>query len=108
MSPSAEQVLLDLRNHPIREPWERRVSDVGVSILTRSGIRGLSLVLEAPGGVTDPNLSLTPREMSELVSVLENAEADRLVRTREILKEVLAFALKAGEDLLKAALGGLL
>lgn len=108
MSPVAEQVLVGLRTHPVREPWERTVSDVAFSVMARGGIRGLSQVLEAPGGLMDPGPTLTSREMSDLLTVLENAEADRLVRSRELLKEILAFALKAAEKLLKAALGGLL
>lgn len=108
MSPTAEQVLVGLRTHPVREPWERTVTDVGVSVLARGGVRGLSQVLEAPGGLMDPGHTLTAREMSDLLAVLENEEADRLVRSRELLREILAFALKAGEELLKAALGGLL
>ena len=106
--PVAERVLAGLQNHPVREPWERTVANLAVSILARDGIQGLSRVVDAPGSLTDPGVKLTTREMSELVSVLENAEADRLVRSREILKEILTFALKAADELLKAALGGLL
>ena len=106
MSPYTEHLLVSLRTHPVREPWERIVADVGVSVLAREGLDGLSKVVDAPGGV-DPTL-LSPREMSEILVVLENAEADRLERSREILREVLAFALKAAGELLKAALGGLL
>ena len=99
--------MVSLRTYPVREPWERTVADVGVSILAREGLDGLSKVANAPEGILDSTV-LTPREMSELLVVLENAEADRLERSREILKEILSFALKAAGELLKAALGGLL
>jgi len=106
VSPTAEQALADLRGHPVREPWERTVSEVALSVLARGGVLGLSQVLDAPGGLMDPGSALTSREMSDLLAVLEGAEADRLVRSRELLKEILAFALKAAGELLKAALGG--
>jgi hypothetical protein len=108
VSPISEQILVSLRNHPIREPWERTVVDVAVSVLTREGIRGLGMLAVTPEKLHDPGTLLTLREMSELMSVLENAEADRVERTHEILREILAFAMKAAEELLKAALGGLL
>lgn len=108
MSPLAVSIAEDLRAHPVQAPWERTVTEVAVSLLTREGLHGLCKAVDAPGGILDPSVPLTPREMSELLVVMENAEADRLVRSRELLKEILAFAIKAAGELLKAALGGLL
>lgn len=108
MSSVAEQILAGLRAHPVREEWERTVANVAVSFLAREGLPGLERAVNSPAGILDPSLPLTPREMSELLVVLEGAEADRLVRSRELLREILAFALKVAGELLKAALGGLL
>jgi hypothetical protein len=106
----AHRLSADLRTFPVQAPWERVVVSTGLAVLARSGVGGLSNVVEALGSTESLRGSseLTTRELSDLLAMLENAEADRLERSRSILKALLDFAKKMAEELLKAALGGLL
>lgn len=114
VSPHLEPLL----HYRIQSPWEGQVREVCLSTLSRNGTLGLLKLGQALNGImVTPGVDhtgglvaadLTLREASNLLAVLENAEADRLVRTRAIVQELLAFALQAAEALLKAALGGLL
>lgn len=105
-NPAVEEALRDLNAFHGQNPWEYTVCGLAFAVLHREGITGLSKVVEGQDLVQGAGAVLTPREMSDLLAVLQNSEADRLVRSREIFKEILAFALKAAEALLKAALGG--
>lgn len=102
-----------------RAPWEQTLMDVGLSVLTTGGtsaVQGLesSLASFAQRQLSAAALSdligkqLSLRDASNFLAVLENGEADRVERSRELLRKVLSVAATVAEDLLKAALGGLL
>jgi hypothetical protein len=50
--------------------------------------------------------TLSLRDASDFLAVLQNAEADRLDRARDLLRRVVAYATAAAEELLKVVLGG--
>lgn len=100
-------------------PWEQTLVDIGLSVLTTGGasaVQGLESSLasfsqrklsrEALTDLIGKQLSL--RDASNFLAVLENGEADRVERSRELLRKVLTVASTVAEELLKAALGGLL
>lgn len=99
--------LLGLRND-VGEPWEKAVVDAGLSVLARGGteaVQQLVSMIERKDAVQLISIGLPLRESSDLLAALQNGEADRVKRTRELLEKVWAMAKIVAEELLKIALG---
>ena len=99
--------------------WEQTLIEIALSLLKTGGMAAVSELEGAMTGFLRGSLTpdqlrtmigekLSLRDASDLLVVLENAEADKIERTRAILRDVLSAATVAAEALLKAALGGLL
>ena len=84
-------------------PWEKALTDLAIRSLRDGGVeavRGLEAVLEGKAlGILGPDkvremieTKLSLREASDLLAVLESGEADRLDRSRELLRKVVAVA----------------
>lgn len=104
--------LLGLREQ-FPEGWERTVIDVALRVLRdrgTDGVQTLETVLRdggfpERGGDEMPDF-LSLRDASDLLTLLQSGEADRLDRSRDVLRRVLAVAEGVAKDLLKLALGG--
>jgi hypothetical protein len=99
--------LTGLRNEA-KEPWERAVVDAGLSVLARGGteaVNQLVSLVERKDAAQLIAISLPLRESSDILAALQNGEADRVGRTKELLEKVWAVAKIVAEELLKIALG---
>jgi len=99
--------LRSLRNEA-SEPWEKAVIDAGLSVLARGGteaVQQLVSMIERKDSAQLISTGLPLRESSDLLVALQNGEADRVKRTKELLEKVWAMAKIVAEDLLKIALG---
>lgn len=98
--------LLALRDQ-VTEGWERTLLDISLRALRDGGtdaLRALDGLLQPGTNVMPASLSL--RDASDLLALLQTKEADRLDRSRDILRRVVAVAEMVAEELLKIALGG--
>jgi hypothetical protein len=110
---SAALTQLKALREGVKEPWEKAVFDVGLSLLTRYGVETVK-VLEETLGVrsrcSPEELSqmiavgLPIRESSNLLAALQNGEADRVKRSRELLQKVMAVVVEMTNAILKIAL----
>lgn len=97
--------------------WERTVVDAGLSALARDGLGAVQGLEQSLADLAGGKLSLAKltqqvghtlslREASDLMGVLENGEASRVQRSRELLQTILSVATTVAGELLKLALGG--
>ena len=116
MNPTLTAALAPLKTVPVQASWEQTVVDVALSVLTSNGQTGLAMLeTYLSNAITGKSTldelessTLSLRQTSDLLAILENAEADRLDRSHQIIKDILSLAATAAEELLKAALGGTL
>lgn len=108
--------LLSLRDQ-FPSGWERSLVDISLRALRDrgvDGVRDLQNFIEdtrtgrsnAEQRVQMVGRTLSLRDASDFLAVLQNAEADRLDRARDLLRRVVAIATAAAEELLKVVLGG--
>lgn len=93
----------------VDEPWEKAVVDVGLAVLARGGteaVQQLVGLVERRDAAQLISISLPLRESSDLLVALQNGEADRVKRTRELLEKVWVVAKMVAEELLRIALKG--
>lgn len=103
--------LLSLRGQ-FSEGWERSLVDISLRALSDRGVEGLRALQTS---IDDPdvtrrvemvNRTLSLRDASDFLALLQTREADRLDRSREILRKVMGVATVAAEELLRVVLGG--
>lgn len=98
----------------VDEPWEKAAVDLFLGLVSREGVEALYAlgpVLASqwdfskgvPGALGG---KMTLRESSDLLALLESAEADRREKVSAVLSKVLAVARMVAEELLKIALKG--
>ena len=104
--------LLSLREQ-FPEGWDRSLVDIALRALRDHGPEGVrtlqTFVEDALGGkarMDAVNRTLSLRDASDFLAVLQTREADRLDQTREVLRKVLSVAKAVAEELLKIVLGG--
>jgi hypothetical protein len=96
-----------------KEPWEKAAVDLFLGLVSREGMDSLyalgpvlSSQWDFSGGVPGViGRKMTLRETSDLLALLESAEADRRAKVAEILGKVLTVVKIVAEELLKIALG---
>lgn len=100
--------------------WERSLVEISMRALRDRGVEGVrvlqTLVDSTCTGHTGymnkaqlveaVGRTLPLRDASDFLAILQNAEADRLDRARDLLRRVLALATVAAGELLRVALGG--
>jgi len=108
--------LHDLRNVATND-WERVLVNAGLSVLANGGVGAVQqlektmadwasgkLSLAQVSAKIDHDLSL--REASDFLVAMENQEADRVQRTKEILQLLGSVARMVADELLKMVLHG--
>jgi SpoU rRNA methylase family enzyme len=103
----------------VPEEWERIVVDLGISAISKEGldaVSNLQTLLRMHGygnevlslnDLTDQvGKKLSLRDASNLLAVLEANEANRLVRSQELLQKVWVVVVQVAGELLKLALKG--
>lgn len=103
----------------VPEEWERIVVDLGISAISKEGldaVSNLQTLLRMHGygnevlslnDLTDQvGKKLSLRDASNLLAVLEANEANRLVRSQELLQKVWVVGVQVAGELLKLALKG--
>lgn len=98
--------LIALRDQS-RDEWERTLTEIALRALRDGGPDGVRTLEEflKTRKVDDLYRRLPLRDASEILANLQNAEADRLQRSRDLLRKILAVAAAVSEELLKIALG---
>jgi hypothetical protein len=97
--------------------WERSLVEISMRALRDRGVEGVrvlqTLVDSTRTGHMDTaqlveavGRTLPLRDASDFLAILQNAEADRLDRARDLLRRALALATVAAGELLRVALGG--